>query len=463
MNKKKSLKKTRTGNKLEVKQAVAIYKAETRSFTPTRVVKQPISAMAEYTNSIINTCGKTFKKKKNGAVKVTTGTTPQKERPSDEQKREALNDQVKNIFKHIETHNVPLQNKLDSAFHSKRLEKVYRLTPTGSPLSSRSLLLSCRDSHRSQNSNNEIKLAKQELYNISANSKTEKISLEYVCSGHSNSVNSILLQNSSILTASSDYSIKKWKLLKTLPGPYIGKEYTSGQIFDNSEKLLQYSRPVFRIESNNSGVLAGLMDKSLKFIRNEEQVSSLKTQFLTKSFSRFGEDFLLANERGLSLLNTENFKISQNLEIKDLCFVSPQNENNCLIGDTRGAARLIDTRLNKVASHWNAHCGWITGMTCCNKGIFTCSEDGYLKLWDLRSCAAVGQWESKGTLGKVLVFKEKVITGGDALRIWTDGNFTGLPGRCKDFVCRDGNIVAARDQQVVVWNLQTNNGLNEYI
>lgn len=455
MNKKKSLKKTRTGNKLEVKQAVAIYKAETRSFTPTRVVKQPISAMAEFTNSIINTCGKTFKKKKNGAGKVTTGTTPQKERPSDEQ--------VKNIFKHIETHNVPLQNKLDSAFHSKRLEKVYRLTPSGSPLSSRSLLLSCRDSHRSQNSNNEIKLAKQELYNISSNSKTEKISLEYIFNGHNNSVNSILLQSSHILTASSDYSIKKWKLLKTLPGPYIGKEYTSGQIFNNSEKFFQYSRPVLKIESNNSGILAGLMDKSLKFIRNQEQVSSLKTQFLTKSFSRFGEDFLLVSEKGLSCLNTENFKISLNLEIKDLCLVSLLNENSALIGDTRGTVRLFDARLNKVVNEWNAHCEWVTGVTGCTKGIFTCSEDGYLKLWDLRSAGSVSQWDSKGTLRKVAFFKEKVVTGGDFLRIWNDGNFTALPGRCKDFVCRDGNVVAARDQQVVVWNLQTNNGLNEYI
>jgi WD40 repeat protein len=133
-----------------------------------------------------------------------------------------------------------------------------------------------------------------------------------------------------------------------------------------------------------------------------------------------------------------------------------------ILGDFLGKLMLLDLRGKQIAQTWTAHQDVVSGVDFSENRIFSCSEDGRLKLWDVRKFSLVEENKTEGVLRKVVIFKDKIFTAGDSLRVWSDGLVASLPGRCKDFICKEGYLVAAREHQVVVWNIQTNI-TNEYI
>ena len=63
------------------------------------------------------------------------------------------------------------------------------------------------------------------------------------------------------------------------------------------------------------------------------------------------------------------------------------------------------------------HNDLITGIETADHGFVSCSEDGFLKFWDLRTMKCQQSYYSKGSLQKVVIDKNRIITGGDCVRV----------------------------------------------
>lgn len=460
MNKKKLLKKSRPVHKLEINGITSLYNSERRSVTPTRSSKQPVSTIAEFTKNLINSSCKTLKRKKptKNKQKLTTTNSPIKPKTSDEF-------QEKNIFKNDKTA-TPLRNKLDAAFQSKKLIKIYRLTPSNSPLSGRSLVYSSRDqiSQRSNYQNSEIKTVQKNEILFEINKRSEKVNLEYILDDHRNSVNSIVLNSSSLYTGSQDYTIKKWRFIPTDPNPYRGKEYVDGQVFNSNSILMQSPKPVLHLSFIRPSILMACLPNSLKLFNNATLFRTKKLDFNAKYLNCHSENCLIASISSIYKLDLEKNAFISSISSENTTIIHPYTEFYYFSGDSKGTIKTLDLRAPTIISQYHSHYDSVTGIATKDNIIYSCSQDGYLKYWDIRFSNLIKSQNSLGSLKKIECIKDRILTGGDCFRIWTeDYPIIISPDYCKDITHKDNCILAAANNKVMVWNIQTINTTNEYI
>ena len=460
MNKKKLLKKSRPIHKVEFNAIISLYKSEPRSITPTRSSKQPISTIAEFTNKLINSSCKTLKRKKSLGLKpkLTTPNSPLKPRVSADFKE-------KNIFKTDKT-GTPARSKLDAAFQGKKLLKIYRLTPTNSPLSGRSLAYSSRDqiSQRSYCKTDEVKTVKMNEVVLEFKNRTEKVNLEYVLNDHRNSVNGIVLNNNNLFTGSQDYSVKKWKFLSTDANPYKGKEYVDGQVLKTNKVVFNSSRPVLHLCFLHPSILIASLPNSLKIFKDSCLSHSKKLDFYPSYLISHNDYCLIAGSSSIYKLDLDKFILSPSCQTDNTTILEPWNEFCYISGDSRGNLKTTDLRSQRIISTQHIHFESVSGISINDKLIYTCSPDGYLKHWDLRYNKLLYSQNSFGSLKKVGFIKDRILTGGDCFRIWTeDYPIIISTEHCKDIKHKGNSILASADNKVMVWNLQTLNTTNEYI
>lgn len=460
MNKKKLLKKSRPVHKVEINGVASLYNSERRSVTPTRSSKQPVSTIAEFSKNLINSSCKTLKRKKptKNKQKLTTTNSPLKPRTSDEF-------QEKNIFKN-DKGATPLRNKLDAAFQAKKLIKIYRLTPSNSPLSGRSLVYSSRDqiSQRSNCQNSEVRTVKKNEVFFEINGRSEKANLEYILDDHRNSVNSIILNSSSLYTGSQDYTIKKWRYIPTDPNPYRGKEYIEGQILNTSTLLIHNPKPVLHLSLIRPSILLACLPNSLKFFNNSTLFRTKKLDFSAKYLSSHNENCLLASLSSIYKLDLEKNCLISSISSENTTILHPYTESYYFSGDSKGHVKTLDLRVPSIISQYHSHFDSVTGIAFNDNAIYTCSQDGYLKHWDIRFNNLINSFNSLGSLKKIICIKDRILTGGDSFRIWTENYPIILsPDYCKDLTHKDNCILAAANNKVMVWNIQTVNTTNEYI
>lgn len=460
MNKKKLLKKSRPIHKVEFNGIIPLYKSEPRSITPTRSSKQPISNITEFTNKLINSSCKSLKRKKSLGLKpkLTTPNSPLKPRVSVDSKE-------KNIFK-TDKSQTPARNKLDTAFQGKKLIKIYRLTPSNSPLSGRSLAFSSRDqiSQRSYYKTDEVKTVKRNEIDLEFKSRKERVSLEYVFDDHRNSVNSIVLNNNNLYTGSQDYTVKKWRILSTDMNPYKGKEYVDGQVLKANKVVFNGSRPILHLCLNNPSILIASLPNAVKVFKDSSLFHSKKLEFYTNYLKSYKEYCLLAGTSFIYKLDLDKFTLSSSCQTNNTTILEPWNEFCFFSGDSKGNLKTTDLRSQRIINKQHVHFDSVSGISINDKLVYTCSLDGYLKHWDLRYNKLLKSQNSFGSLKKVEFIKDRILTGGDCFRIWTEDYPVIISTEyCKDIKYKDNCILASSDNKVMVWNIQTVNTTNEYI
>ena len=124
-------------------------------------------------------------------------------------------------------------------------------------------------------------------------------------------------------------------------------------------------------------------------------------------------------------------------------------------GDRNGLVKVWDLRVKNYIFQIKSHEDVVTGLDFEGNTLISCSGDGCVKFWDLRNNLEVGRYRSGGGLASVRAWGSRVVTGGNEVRVWEDGEcFTLTKYWCKDILLSENCIIAACDTGIMVWDIK---------
>lgn len=452
MIKKITLKKNRRKKVENSPNLIGLHKSkEHKSLTPTKLEEKLALDTSDYMKKITSRAIKPLKDS-GASQKLSIIKTPQKKIKTSPFSQNLSKNQdslrSKKKFKNVYEAKTPFRS----------FEKVYKLTPRSSPISNRSFVNSSFRDQFSTRSNFEC------LTNFKENGEgtslviknsTDKFRFEYMLSSHRNCINALAINNSYLFTASSDYTVKKWKLLPTALNPYREKDYLEGEIFKNSTALFSHKRPVSCLAVKDNFLYSASNDGIIKQW-GQDCEKTMKFCFPIKNFLMLGSCLLCSSYENITLIDSFTFRNIMNINEKKSSCLGIRTDSQFFSGTKNGMLKLWDLRNSKPSQSIYSHSDSVTGIQNIDNIVITCSCDGYIKYWDLRNFKEVEKYYAKCGLEKVLGCGNRVVTGGDGVRVWNgDERVILFKGRCKDLIVEKNNIYAAIDEDVMVWSVES--------
>ncbi|OMJ82848.1 hypothetical protein SteCoe_16381 [Stentor coeruleus] len=248
---------------------------------------------------------------------------------------------------------------------------------------------------------------------------------KYFLEGCTNSINCILEQGGNLLTGDSSCIIKSWSLPSTSQN-LISKNPNYIITFLNSHIITQHKKPIMSLEKLNDTIISASKDGKIKLIKN-----STKNIKCISANPGVNIIKIIQSPKLITLGVFIEFKdLIKNKDFRDSININPtfslaiQSENTFITGSNDGYIKLWDIRTSRFVSNNHGHYDKITGLamsTGCK--FFTCSDDKMLKEWDLRSNQNLKVRKSEKGLKDVVIIGDFVVTGGDVMTLWNDEGF----------------------------------------
>jgi hypothetical protein len=334
-------------------------------------------------------------------------------------------------------------------------EKFYRLSPKSSPASQRSY----RHNNDTVKPNKEHVFDSSNKVNGAENLYLNGFMLQYAIDCHTNNVSCIDVQRDTIYTGSIDYTVKKMRFLHTEPHPYRNKEYYDGEIIKNlSSTVLTHHRAVNFIELFNNTLFSSSVNGIVKAWTNNKLVLSKKISNGFYCGCIANSNFLCAEPDKIALFDLHKLDKYTNWDSGKCSYIKKVDNYCVLLGDRKGKVKLWDIRSAKTLIETECHYDNVTGIEIDGVGCLTCSEDGYLKHWDFRNWGLLDKQKAEGRLEKVVLFNNRIITGGDGLRVWNNAKAILVnTRRCRDIKVYGNNLLATGENLTMVWSTRPEN------
>jgi WD domain, G-beta repeat len=298
---------------------------------------------------------------------------------------------------------------------------------------------------------NQIDLNKSSV--MSCRIKSEKFSMQYYLDGHRNTVNCLCAYNDTLYTGSADYFVKKWKLQPTAVHPYKARNYLQGQSLYCGSSVLSHKKSITSVVYQDNLLISGSLDGSIKLLKNGT-VSKRKIKDTIKSLKVLENVFIIGGSEKITQYELNSMKIINTWDKKQTMCMHITNNNSFISAHMDGKIKIWDIRSNKSSQEILCHNDYITGINVLNHEFITCSHDGYIKYWDFRNNLPRLSCYSDGKLCCVAVCKEKIVSGGDGIRVWDDEIYNKLTeNTCKDIIYLDNMLIAGYGSSVMIWNI----------
>ena len=224
----------------------------------------------------------------------------------------------------------------------KIIEKVYKVSITSSLFSTRSVTYSSKDQNTSRSHQEYIpdfKYPKTSIA-VSHSLKNEEYNLQYFFNGHKNIVNSIAISNKNLFTGSSDYSVKKWKILPTSNDPYKGKNYLLGQVFCENEEVIKHKKLVFSVEAKENMLFSASVDGTVKILRPKNPAFIVKNSETPKCFKTFDDFFCVGGCEKIFFYDLQTLVQKFFWSDKNFCNLAKQDNFSLFSGHLDGFVKL---------------------------------------------------------------------------------------------------------------------------
>ena len=214
---------------------------------------------------------------------------------------------------------------------------------------------------------------------------------------HKNAINALNLDKAELISASSDYTVRKWDTAN-----------------HKSKILCKHSRSVISVKQIDGKIISASIcgairvASSLIFAQPRVSCMDLLNNIHMLVCGKLIEFFDI-NSRSIFRNTLEEERL-----ISSLCI---QSTSTFLIG-SENYIKLYDTRAPRHILRQDAHKDIVTGVCSDGQAFYTCSLDETLKLWDLRKVGLVFSKTKGMRLNKVITHNSGVITGGEALIEW---------------------------------------------
>ena len=266
-------------------------------------------------------------------------------------------------------------------------------------------------------------------------SEDDRLLLHFTGIGHTNSLNSLCFYDRNyLLTASSDYSIGKWRLPKGNSDPYKGDSHIIrfGSQCKAEWRWRAHAGKVWAVEALSRGRLCSAGEDGLVRIWSEEWESGfseiIRPHIGPIHFTSQVDlnSLIVASSKTIQTCDVSTrqsvltFTPSHSLSIQALTPTSP------LAFATASAdltAKLWDVRTGHCTASLLGH---TDSLNCVSRlgdfRLLTGSEDCSVRLWDLRTGREIERLESGEKVKAVAGYSEGLIFGGgDSLVVWERG------------------------------------------
>lgn len=263
----------------------------------------------------------------------------------------------------------------------------------------------------------------------------DRLLLHFTGIGHTNSLNSVCFYDQNfLLTASSDYSIGKWRLPKGHLDPYKADSHIIrfGSQCKAERRWRAHTGKVWAVEALSRGRFCSTGDDGLVRIWSEEWKSECSEVIrLHIGPVQFASQFdinklIVASAKTIQSCDVSThqqvltFAPSHSLAIRALTPTSPLAFATASDDLT---AKLWDVRTGRCTTSLLGH----TDSLNCVSGLgdfrlLTGSEDCTVRLWDLRTGREMDRLENGEKVKAVTGYSEELIfCGGDSLVVWERG------------------------------------------
>ena len=351
---------------------------------------------------------------------------------------------------HIQNLNI-LYNKLN------QFEKVYKISGDLS-------ISSCRSAARSSRVNPKF-LSSHEYCPDSAlppasplfslKTHNESFTLQYCLKNHRNSVNCLSLNRNILYSGSSDYTVKSWKLPSTSIHPYKELTYTQGQVLTDSATLITHKRSVTSIASTPVALFTASLDFSIKLYRPDTSLATLRSNDCTRCLHMLDQCLIGGGSAHITQYDPSKLSPVAVWDSPPVSSMVTRGSSAVYAGLRNGRVKIWDLRGKREIFELNCHADVVTGLDISRESLVSCSGDGCVKFWDLRNNLEVARYRNAGALEKVRVWGNRVVTCGDGLRVWEDGEcFVLTRYWCKDVILEENCIIAGCDSGIMVWDIE---------
>lgn len=249
--------------------------------------------------------------------------------------------------------------------------------------------------------------------------------VEYYLDGCTNTINSILEHTGKLWSGDSSCSLKAWTLPCISQDTYNAKSYEKGTIFTNNQLITKHKKAITSLEKYGETVISASKDGSIKLSKKlTKVVQTLKASpgINTIKLLQSPKLIVAGSEIEFKDLNTiKNFRDS--ICISPTYTIAAHSVNTFITGSNDGCIKLWDIRTSRFVSNFEAHYDRVSGL-CMSSGytFLSCSEDKRLKEWDLRSNTMVYVKKSEKKIKDIVIVGTFVVTAGESLSVWnTEG------------------------------------------
>lgn len=254
--------------------------------------------------------------------------------------------------------------------------------------------------------------------------------VKYFLEGCTNSINCILEQGGKLWSGDSSCIVKSWSLPSTTQ-TLISKNPKYIPTFLSSHLITQHKKPIMSLEKLNDIIISASKDGKIKLIKTQNQSPNIKIISASPGLNIIK---ILQSPKLIALGSQIEFKdLIENKDFRESISISPtfslaiQSENTFITGSNDGYIKLWDIRTSRFVANIHGHYDKITGLSMSSGcKFFSCSDDKMLKEWDLRSDQNLKVRKSEKGLKDVAVIGTFIITGGDVMTIWNAEGFENV-------------------------------------
>ncbi|OMJ91640.1 hypothetical protein SteCoe_5793 [Stentor coeruleus] len=252
--------------------------------------------------------------------------------------------------------------------------------------------------------------------------------VKYFLERCTNSINCILEQGGQLWSGDSSCIVKSWSLPSTTQ-TLISKNPKYIPTFLSSHHITQHKKPITSLEKLNDTIISASKDGKIKLIKNKGKDIKIISANPGVNIIK-----ILQSPKLITLGSQIEFKdLSENKNFRESICISPtfsltiQSENTFITGSNDGYIKLWDIRTSRFVANIHGHYDKITGLTMSTGcKFFSCSDDKMLKEWDLRSDQNLKVRKSEKGLKDVVVIGTFIVTGGDMITLWDNEGFENI-------------------------------------
>ena len=219
---------------------------------------------------------------------------------------------------------------------------------------------------------------------------------------HNNAVNSIEVTGTYLISASSDYFVKKWNV----------KDWTS-------HIECKHKHAVVAVKQIDNRVVSCSCRGNIKITNYGLHFSTLHAQKKVTCMEYLKDNRIIVMGHRIDFwdLNTEKL-FRDSAEEEGLLNCSAVHTENTFYVGCDNVIKLWDTRTSRFVLKKEVHYDCVTGILADKQDVYTCSLDKSLKLWDLRYDKEVWIRKAPGQMRKIIKCKEFVCSAGAQVIAW---------------------------------------------